>query len=151
MKKNFGAIVFSMLMILSYGCGGSDGGDTLEPEDTKNPEMIISKPGEGANVMLGNDLLLSGTFSDDMELESLVVSLSFNETKAEKGIEDPWEPGNNPEIIVLTGVEDELINHKLFAEKIPIDCKSGIYILTLSLKDKSGKSTSKQINITIGG
>ncbi len=150
MKKNLGATVLFMLMMLTYGCGSS-GGDTPAPEDSEDPKISVSKPAEGATVMRGNDLLLTGTFTDDMELKDLTVTLSHTDTKVATGIKDPWEPAANPEVIALTGKDAELINHKLFGEKIPVDCKVGNYRLTLKLTDKAGKSVNKQINIVIGG
>lgn len=152
MKKNLGYIVLLLLVTLTYGCGGSDSEEpTPDPVDSKNPEMTISAPAEGATVLRGSDLTLSGTFTDDMELESLTVTLSFNDTKAFTGIDDPWEPAGSPETIVLSGTEDTLTNLSLFGESIAADCKVGSYVLTLDLKDKSGKMTSQTINVVVGG
>lgn len=150
MRRKLGALMFFALMMLTYGCGGSDS-ETPEPVDSKNPEMVISKPTEGATVMRSHDLQLTGTFTDDMDLESVTVTLSFNQTKAAAGINDPWEPSGSPETIALIGKEDKLTDYNLFGEKIPFDCKVGSYLLKFDLKDKSGKTSSKQINIVIGG
>ncbi|WP_430814940.1 DUF4625 domain-containing protein [Carboxylicivirga sp. RSCT41] len=151
MKKNLEVIVLLMAMVLTYGCSGSGGGETPEPEDTQKPEMTVSIPTEGATVSKGRELQLSGVFTDDMELESLTVAIRFNQNKAATGIDDPWEPVNSPEVITLSGKTDELKEYSLYGEAIPADCKGGSYVLTLDLKDKSGKMTSKQINISIGG
>jgi hypothetical protein len=150
MKRSLETVVFVLIMFIAQGCGKS-GGDTPVPQDSESPEMSISKPAEGTTVVRSNDLKLAGTFSDDMELESLTVTIAFNDTKAYNGINDPWEPSNSPETINLSGTNDELVNHTLFGEMIPADCKVGNYVLKLDLKDKSGKTTSKLINIVIGG
>ncbi|MBR8536168.1 DUF4625 domain-containing protein [Carboxylicivirga sediminis] len=151
MKKILEVSVFLLVMFIAVGCGGSGSEVEPEPKDVMNPEMTITKPVEGATVIKGNSLDLSGTFTDDIELEGLIITLSFNQTKSSNGITDPWEPINNPELIALTGKEDEVTNHQLFEEYIPADCKGGQYLLTLELKDKAGKSISKQINIIIEG
>jgi len=133
------------VLLVIFGCGADE--EKRDPIDRESPTMEIEKPVSNALIGKGTDLLLSGVFNDDLELENIELSLSFIQTKAENGITDPWTP--SPETILLSHTRQVLTDEKLFGESVPLDCKSGAYKLRIVVNDKAGKSIVKEILIEI--
>ena len=144
MKKIFGLAAILTFALWSCG-GGSDGPET--PEDKEKPQMTISSPANNATITKGDYLKLTGTFTDDVALKELFVSIAAVTTKSATGIDDPWEPSS--QTIAMEGTEMDLVAKKLFDEIIPADCLTGPYNLKLVLRDGVGNETVKEIAITI--
>ncbi len=127
-------------------CAKSDEKNT--PGDQENPQMSISAPIEKTVIYKGEEILLTGTFTDDVDLKELVITLiSPSTAKSTFGIENPWEPES--EIIELSGMKQDINAKVLFDETVPVDCTSGAYIVSILLKDASGKETINNIEIEI--
>lgn len=136
------------LSLVLFSCGGGDGGDEGESDvDSQAPTMTIVKPTEGQEFTRGEFVKLTGDFKDDMALKQITVSITEVATKSTTGITDPWTPADD--VVSLSGKEQRLIDYQLFGEAIETDCKPGAYKLTFTLEDAAGKTSMKEVNITI--
>ncbi len=125
---------------------------TIVPVEVAAPEMTITKPAANAQITRGGELFLSGTFTDDKALAKIVATLAPPSDvsggvnlKGLKVLPEPWKPAAFE--VELSGMSQELTDKQLFDTVIPADCKTGKYILTLTLHDASGKMTVKSIAI----
>jgi hypothetical protein len=151
--KNFNIALLSVfLFALSIfpGCNGGEETPTDVPDTTK-PGFSITKPVNGDVFSRGDEILLSGTLTDDSELKKLTISVAYNTPVAynmEKGVsivEPEWEPANSE--ITVNGTTKDFIDHSVFA--IPMDILSGSYTITVIVEDVAGNKFTQSIDITI--
>ena len=138
-------IVLLFVTLLFINCGDDEG---ASPEDLEKPQMEIITPIQNASYSRGDELLLSGVFTDDLALKALEVTLiPPATTKSLKGLDIPWDPGS--ESISLSGTSQKLNAKLLFNESIPFNSQLGGYVLNFKLIDDDGKQTMNTITIVI--
>ncbi len=133
-----GALLFS-------SCGEGDKDDET-PEDTEAPTITTTVPTIDQSFSLGGSFHYTGTFTDDIELEDVVFSVSKSSATVTLGIDDPdWAPDDVT--IDLSDAEDA-VDDNIF--DIPSDVNDGVYELTIVCSDTSGKETSATITFNLG-
>ncbi|WP_289055501.1 DUF4625 domain-containing protein [Carboxylicivirga marina] len=145
-------LALSLLLIGTIACGSDD-----EGPDTEGPTVDITTPNETDLYKRGSALPLDAVFSDNRELATCVISISYVESSPAaqlKGIGTPWTPAENgdKETITFTEKKEEKITiPQLFGEDIEGACLGGTYKLTFVMTDATGNSSTKEVNIQIGG
>jgi hypothetical protein len=137
--------VFLFLTILFSGCEGEEGETIIE--DLNGPLGMITKPTMGQTFTRGDLILLSATFSDDLELKECVIEIAYSGEKSASVVHPEWEPV--AVTITFGDKEVSIVDRELFGGEIPAEILAGEYTITLTLKDKSGKTKSFVIDITI--
>ncbi len=133
-----GALLFS-------SCGGSDKKDET-PEDTTPPTISTEVPTTDQTYALGGSFHYIGTFTDDVELEDVVFSVTKISAPVTMGIDDPeWVPADVT--ISLTGTEDT-VDDDIF--NIPSGVNDGVYRLTILCSDAFGRETTETVTFNLG-
>ena len=138
-------LVYFMIVLSFLGCGSGD--DPNTPIDKEIPQFQITEPVENQTLSKGEYIELSGTLTDDVKLDKLIVTLVNQSTKAGNGIDDPWQP--EAYCIDLDTKEKELKAYRLFDQAIPTDCLAGSYNLKLQLFDAVGNEAILNLLLTI--
>ncbi|MGQ1889778.1 DUF4625 domain-containing protein [Thermophagus sp. OGC60D27] len=157
MKRSF--IYFFLVTALSVfalaACGGDDdpdpdpGTDPEETVDKEKPTISLTSPKEGDE--FENDgiksIFLNGTLEDNEELDSCVVSVSYNEKSASlKSVPDP-EPFNHEKSYSLSGKSHEFENEDPFG--IIDNATPGEYTFSIKVMDAEGNEAEDSFTITI--
>lgn len=125
--------------------------------DEDAPEMTITAPTANQAFTSGNYIKLTGTFTDNVELDKVVASLQMmpaaspTSLKGAKIIPEEWAPADFE--ISLSGTSDS-VDENLFTTDddggmIPTDAMAGEYKLTLTLYDAAGTTATEEIMISI--
>ncbi len=135
-----------VFVLMSFGCGKSK--DKKEV-DAENPILTITKPMADHQYIRGgnNRVIFSGSVSDDLALEKLVVTLEWHGSTKSAGFDgygtvtsvyDPWPL--KTETITITGKTQTYSDRPLFNQPIPDNIKPGYYKLSFELFDLAKKS-----------
>lgn len=142
----FSTLLVFLLSVLS--CGKSK--DKKEV-DAADPILTITLPDNDYQYISGgtNRILFSGSVSDDLALEKLVVTLTWHGTTKSAEIDgdgtvtsvyDPWP--TQTETIALSGKSQTFTTRPLFDKTIPDNIKRGYYKLTFELTDLAKKKVT---------
>jgi hypothetical protein len=134
------------IVIPFVGCGSDDDGDI------EKPVINIDLPvGNSSFVRSVEEIIVSGTLTDNQELDTCVVSLStdLKSGLVLKGIDDPVPFTPDPKGFSLSGKSYEFPEHESPFGKISNNAKEGIYKLHIEVTDKAGNRNTKDIAITI--
>jgi len=145
--KKYNLRFLPFLLITVFAFASCNKGAGPEENDTTKPELTVTKPQQGAVFSKSSDILLSGSFSDNIELERCTISLSYSGQKNVSIVETAWEPADD--VISLSGPEYALMDRKIFGESIPSDILAGNYAITVTVTDNSGNIAASTIEITI--
>lgn len=159
---------YTLTITLTDGVGKTDIktiGFKVEEADLSAPAMIITSPTNGVYINSHFMLKLSGKFTDDKELDRVECVLTpptmVKQTGMDTDIDNPdielpqimipWRPAKST--FSLTGKSDAITNSVIFNTAMPNvnERFGGMYILTITVYDKAGKSRYQSFNIDIPG
>lgn len=132
---------YAFVAFLSVGmmsCGGSSsGGDEVDEE---NPEITINLPKTGTPETAGEDLIISASLTDNMELKSYVLTIVNTKTKSLKNVDENWSFDSrttDQDLPSIAGTSASLS----ITIAIPDDVQPNNYKLELTVTDGSGNSS----------
>ena len=120
------------IMLFTFSC--------KDENDTTKPEVTVSSPSNGNKYATGETIQLVADFSDNKELKSSSVSLSYAGSDA-----SPWTPGAVE--ISLSGTS-QTVTRDVFGA-IPNNISMGDYTLTVLVNDAAGNTESMSVDIEI--
>jgi hypothetical protein len=129
--------IISFLMAVIFLTACEEGIDPIKPlnpgQDTESPVITITSPAEGQSIYELEQfatVVIRGEVQDDIELESVTLSL------------------DNKELITYKEFKDY---RRLVFEYTYTQLPTGAHVLTVTGKDKSGKTSSSSINFAKDG
>lgn len=95
---------------------------------TDTPVVSLLAPEENAILSMGEQLLITANYSDDVGLKSASYTIRYNGTE-----NNPWSPP--VQNIPIEGPEVSIVNENIFEEEIPLTVAAGEYELVVCLTD----------------
>ncbi len=139
MIKNY--MFLAIGLILFMACDKEE-----STQDVIPPSSEIIMPQTQTTYYRGNTLMFTANFKDDIALKECTVYLS-EQLKATRGWDDPWNP--DPVTFPLAGTDDAISDQFLFETNIPLEMKSGDYLLVVLTVDQALNFSRTEIPITI--
>lgn len=145
----------SLFLSLSIvACGGDDNGNDTPPEDNEAPVISLTEPQSGDTYARETGkILLNGKISDNQELDTCYVSVTYSQKSAStklKSIDEPVPFDRGPVgIPISSGKEHTFSDEDPFDEYVTYDATLGEYVFTITVEDASGNTKSEDITITI--
>jgi hypothetical protein len=167
----FNSLFYLMAFLMTFtfvACGSDDDDNGGDPKDTEAPDIRIEKPVEEASYVAGLGIIISGELTDNMELDTCVMSLSTDISGAVAAIKSTSvEAGENVGDDIVTSIDDpepfepDDVTISLSGESysfssnynpfgnIPGGTSGGEYTLNITVTDAAGNASSKDITINI--
>lgn len=140
---------YALIVLFSAGMMSCGGGGSDDPVDEKNPEVTITSD---ATVQAGANYTVAFTASDDMELESYTVEITFTNSvgmSLKSYVDYSWNSINNVEDAngnSLPSIDGKVTASVSFPVSTELEdnvvAKKGMYKLAVKVTDASGKTTS---------
>jgi len=139
---------YALIVLFSAGMMSCGGGGSDDPVDEKKPEANITS---SAEVNAGENYVVSFTASDDMELESYRVQITFlNATGMSTKSYLDFSFDSNVDLDANGNATPSIDGKKTASVSFPVAtdfgnnsvAKKGMYKLAITLIDASGKSNS---------
>jgi len=141
---------YALIVLFSVGmmsCGSSGGDDT----DKEAPEITITAPTASTTVVAGDNISVNFTATDNVELASYTVTVSYTGVKSVKTVEefsfnslsDTDASGNA--VPSISGASKTIS----FSIAVTENATPGSYKFSVTVKDTSDKSVSKEVAFEI--
>ena len=136
-----------VIVFLFVSCGSSGGGGDPEPEqDRTAPTINIKSPSANTSHTAGNDLTINVSLTDNEDLKSYVIVISFNGAKSTKSVEEfNYNSDQDNAAPIISGTSYS-INYNI---EVPDNTKSGNYKFKIDVNDSSGNKSNKEVVFSI--
>ena len=142
---------YAIILLFSFSMIGCDGDDDKKLDNTK-PTINLISPTSTVMITPGGLLNVNAKLSDNMNLESYVVKITYKGTKSVKGIEEFYFSsftdldayGNT--LPIVKGEKDFDLNFDIGVSDF---ARAGNYAFSITVNDQSGNAVEEIVDFEI--